>query len=108
VSQDNGDINKAVKMAQKSATIDAVLRTGALSEAFTQDLDEMPEEPAQPAPAKPATTSQALRQRIWTRVQVLAPEVRTREAVEAWVQQETGFALHPDSYRDILAALEAR
>lgn len=108
VSQDNGDINKAVKMAQKSATIDAVLRTGALSEAFTQDLDEMPEEPAQPMPAKPTTTSQALRQRIWTRVQVLAPEVRTREAVEAWITQETGYALHPDRYTDILAALEQR
>ena len=107
VSQENGDINKAVKMAQKSATIDAVLRTGALSEAFTQDLDEAPE--TQAAPPTPArTTSQELRQRIWVKVQVLAPEVRTREAVEAWVQQETGFALHPDSYRDILAALEAR
>ena len=107
VSQDNGDINKAVKMAQKSATIDAVLRTGALSEAFTQDLDDAPETPAAPStPARP--TSQDLRQRIWVRVQVLAPEVRTREAVEAWVQQETGFALHPDHYRAILAALEAR
>src|SRR5205823_12235808 len=41
------DINKAIKMAQKSAQIDAVLRTGASSDAFTQDLEEVqePEEP---------------------------------------------------------------
>src|SRR5919206_541054 len=41
------DINKAIKMAQKSAQIDAVLRTGALSDAFTQDLEDTqePEEP---------------------------------------------------------------
>lgn len=107
LQQDNGDINKAVKMAQKSAMVDAILRTGALSDVFTQDLDDAPETPAAP-PTPARTTSQELRQRIWKLVQVLAPEVRTREAVEAWVQQETGFALHPDHYRDILSALEAR
>ena len=40
VSQDGGDINKAIKMATKSAQVDAVLRTGALSDVFTQDLDD--------------------------------------------------------------------
>jgi hypothetical protein len=37
------DLNKAIKMAQKSAQIDAVLRTGALSDVYTQDLEDMPE-----------------------------------------------------------------
>ncbi len=41
IGQD-GDINKAIKMAQKSAQIDAILRTGSLSDLFTQDLEDMP------------------------------------------------------------------
>lgn len=38
------DINKQVKIAQKRAQIDAVLRTGGLSDFFTQDLEDMPKE----------------------------------------------------------------
>lgn len=41
LSQDNGDINKALKMAEKSAHIDAVLRMAGLSEVFTQDIEDM-------------------------------------------------------------------
>jgi hypothetical protein len=41
VSQDNGDINKSLKMAEKSAHIDATLRMAGLSEVFTQDLEDM-------------------------------------------------------------------
>jgi len=40
--QDFGDVNKAVKMCQKSAQTDAVLRCAGLSELFTQDLEDMP------------------------------------------------------------------
>ena len=36
------DINKAVKIAEKRAQIDAVLRTGALSDFFTQDMEDAP------------------------------------------------------------------
>lgn len=36
------DINKQVKIAQKRAQIDAVLRTGGLSDFFTQDVEDMP------------------------------------------------------------------
>jgi hypothetical protein len=45
VSQDYGDLNKALKMCLKSAHIDATLRMAGLSEIFTQDLEDMP--PAQ-------------------------------------------------------------
>jgi hypothetical protein len=38
---DKGDINKALKMAEKSAHIDATLRVAGLSELFTQDLEDM-------------------------------------------------------------------
>lgn len=55
---DYGDINKALKMALKSAHIDATLRMAGLSEVFTQDVEDMEKErleqgapAAAPAPA---------------------------------------------------------
>lgn len=42
VSKDKGDLNKALKMAAKSAMVDAVLRCAGLSEVFTQDIEDMP------------------------------------------------------------------
>jgi len=53
--QDFGDTNKCLKMAQKSAQTDAVLRCAGLSEMFTQDLEDLPAalrdaEPEGPAP----------------------------------------------------------
>lgn len=39
-----GDPNKTLKMAQKSAFIDAVLRSSGLSDFYTQDLEDMPKE----------------------------------------------------------------
>ena len=38
---DYGDLNKSVKMTQKSAQTDAVLRLAGLSEIFTQDLEDL-------------------------------------------------------------------
>jgi hypothetical protein len=40
----SNDPNKTLKMAQKSAFIDAVLRASGLSDFFTQDLEDMPQE----------------------------------------------------------------
>lgn len=42
LNQDYGDINKSLKMAEKSAHIDATLRMAGLSEVFTQDLEDRP------------------------------------------------------------------
>lgn len=42
LSQDSGDLNKTLKMAAKSAHVDATLRMGGLSEVFTQDLEDLP------------------------------------------------------------------
>lgn len=47
------DINKQVKIAQKRAQIDAVLRTGGLSDFFTQDLEDMPQEHRSGAQTQP-------------------------------------------------------
>ncbi len=41
LSKNAGDPNKTIKMAQKSAFIDAVLRASGLSDFFTQDLEDM-------------------------------------------------------------------
>ncbi len=41
LAQDNGDVNKSLKMAKKSSLIDAVLNAGGLSEVFTQDVEDM-------------------------------------------------------------------
>lgn len=38
---EDGNLNKAFKMAKKSGQIDAVLNVGGLSEVFTQDLEDM-------------------------------------------------------------------
>jgi hypothetical protein len=103
LAQDQGDINKAVKMAQKSAQIDAILRTGCLSDVFTQDINEPDETPAKPNPLHPAA---ALRQRIWAKVQELAPQATSREAVERFIQERTTLALHPDNYGEILRHLD--
>jgi hypothetical protein len=40
IEQDKGDINKSLKMALKSAHIDATLRVAGLSELFTQDIED--------------------------------------------------------------------
>lgn len=107
LKKDSGDTNKAIKMSEKSALIDAVLRTGALSEVYTQDVEDLQDEHA-PASASPQLNSADLRKRIWAMVQAQAPEVKTREAVEAWVHQETGYTLHPDHYGDIVESLQVR
>jgi hypothetical protein len=76
VDQDRSDINKSLKMAVKSAHIDATLRVAGLSELFTQDIEDMlgdkadrgdipagdgngnrPSPQPQPQPAPPPSTS---------------------------------------------------
>lgn len=41
IAQDHGDLNKALKMAEKSAHIDTTLRMAGLSEVFTQDIEDI-------------------------------------------------------------------
>lgn len=59
IKQDAGDWNKAIKMCKKSAMIDAVLNVGGLSEVFTQDLDSLDDEPAEPLTEEHQTDLQA-------------------------------------------------
>jgi hypothetical protein len=41
VDQDRGDINKSLKMAVKSAQVDATLQVAGISELFTQDIEDI-------------------------------------------------------------------
>lgn len=63
LSKNGKDPNKTIKMAQKSAFIDAVLRTSGLSDFFTQDLEDMPNvqttHQAQPAPSQATAVAKA-------------------------------------------------
>jgi len=50
---DYGDLNKAFKMAKKSALVDAVLNCAGLSEIFTQDVEDMDPEKIDPGAQDP-------------------------------------------------------
>lgn len=54
LQQDYGDLNKSLKMASKSALIDATLRLAGLSEVFLQDLEESMEARASPSETLPS------------------------------------------------------
>jgi hypothetical protein len=97
LEQDGGDLNKALKMAEKSAHIDATLRMAGLSEVFTQDLEDMPLgdnlEPKPnvsgpvPSGVNGASISSAQHRRLEARIRKLGLD---RERVNAWVRKVWG------------------
>src|SRR5215471_4533216 len=97
VRQDQ-DVNKAIKMAQKSSQCDAVLRTGSLSDYFTQDLEDRPEQ------AERIVRQQ--KKRIVALLQQLGTGAGDKATYEAAVQHYTGLALVPASYQEIIHRLE--
>lgn len=121
LEQDYGDLNKALKMAEKSAHIDATLRMAGLSEIFTQDLEDLhqappgsapvqkpdrkPQTPANPAKAsgkpqeasKPHPATETTRE--WFKKQVEAADA-TEEALQfmielGWLMPNEGFGDMP-------------
>lgn len=124
LKQDYGDLNKALKMAEKSAHIDATLRMAGLSEVFTQDMEDMThgkdletqsgnaggDRIPQPATApEPRTITEAQRRRLESRVAELGLD---RERVKQWLARATRgqvrhFAeLTPGLYEKLDAKLE--
>ena len=101
LKQDGGDLNKALKMAGKSAHIDATLRMAGLSEVFTQDLEDIAAQgnqqavgPATAAPAAEDIISQSQHRRLEARIQELGLD---RERVKSWVVRATrGRVQHLD------------
>lgn len=58
LTKNGNDPNKTLKMAQKSAFIDATLRASGLSDFFTQDLENMDSQDIQPAYNAPVRSAQ--------------------------------------------------
>jgi len=113
--QDSGDLNKALKMAEKSAHIDATLRMAGLSEVFTQDLEDQKHQPqdqhqARPAQAateaKPIGTQSREHRHLEGRIKELQ---LARERIQKWCQRKWGVAHFPDltaaQYRELLTRL---
>jgi hypothetical protein len=107
---DYGDLNKSVKMTQKSAQTDAVLRCAGLSEIFTQDLEDLPgfrdngddaadfqtpEAPAAPAPVRAPSLRDQLGESVRRAVAVPAgTPVRERASMIRGSQGQTPPPVH--------------
>lgn len=93
LSQDYNDLNKSLKMAEKSALINCVLKVGGLSDVFTQDLEDLaPEAPPAPKPvktqAKPQPHAEVISDEqlavLNRRIQQLKLD---RQRVESWIKR---------------------
>ena len=124
LAQDNGDLNKALKMCCKSAAADATLRMAGLSEVFTQDLEDMRHDeelesqaahagadlPPEAAPAEPEDEpliTPAQHRRLEARINELKLD---RERVKAWLARASrGRVQHfTDMPRHIYTVLDAK
>lgn len=92
LQKEYGDLNKCLKMAEKSAHIDATLRMAGLSEVFTQDLEDMNlttqdiQAPVQPQSAKPNLISEPQRKRLEARINELKLD---SQRVKDWLNKAT-------------------
>ncbi|WP_353571515.1 hypothetical protein [Candidatus Albibeggiatoa sp. nov. BB20] len=98
VSKDFGDLNKSFKMAEKSATVDSVLRIMGLSEIYTQDKESVEEEmrndtaahPRQAQPQKPE-------------IQSIGLHSDTHKKIEAMILTESKVkGINHQSFRDFV------
>ncbi len=117
LQQDYGDLNKSLKMASKSALIDATLRLAGLSEVFSQDTEDVGTEARASPPetsthkvddAAPAPTEEQL-VHLEQRIKTLKLD---RNRVLAWLEKATkgqvkSFEQLTDSlYEHLVAKLE--
>jgi hypothetical protein len=101
VTKDGGDPNKAIKMCEKSAQIDAVLRAGALSDAFTLDLDDEEEVPHAPEPVNYQDLSAQIRDALKRH----GFAGTTLAHYEEEILRRTGLKLTRENYEAILEYL---
>jgi hypothetical protein len=77
-------INKQVKIAEKRAQIDAVLRTGGLSDFFTQDMEDEPDQSDDP-PRKNMATDKQIKAIYETAARLTGFE--QQEDLDKWLQK---------------------
>lgn len=112
VKQDYGDLNKALKMASKSAHIDATLRMAGLSEIFTQDLEDMPQQQQAPQSKRRKISSEQVAEleRLIEAGNVDATAVRQWARVSAFADLGTDGSGNPstDPYEKVRFELAKR
>lgn len=86
-------------VTHNSAQIDAILRTGSLSDSFTQDLEDQPEQEERMVKQQ--------KKHIVALLKRLGTDAVDKAGYEAAVQHYTGLALVPESYQEIIHRLEA-
>jgi hypothetical protein len=122
IRKDGGDVNKAIKMAEKASHIDAVLRTGALSDFLTQDLDDEDIKDTErgkgsaaagqtPAPSKTDTTESKMTE-LREQIKGLATQ-QQRDVENLWTMAERRFqctrtALTVEQLEQMVKGLSAR
>jgi len=97
LKQDYNDLNKSLKMASKSAYIDATLKLAGLSDIFTLDLEDMTPEQIAPANAVQSNQSQSTDNKAPKQVSV-KPSVQSisTKQLNALKQIITTDNIHPD------------
>lgn len=117
VQKESGDYNRAIKMASKSAQLDAILRTGCLSDVFTQDLDSDEQDLERlpplgirdpmdaPPDTAPARTIAQLKDEITSLLRRLGLTPTTRQEYETEVFARTGVRLARENYAEIVDRL---
>jgi len=97
LKQDYNDLNKSLKMASKSAYIDATLKLAGLSDIFTLDLEDMTPEQIAPANAVQSNQSQSTDNKEPNQVSV-KPSVQSisTKQLNALEQIITTDNIHPD------------
>lgn len=114
LSEKAWSMNNAVKIAEKRAQIDAVLRTGALSDFFTQDLEDMPKADRMPsysvqAEDERSPTDPIVEQKgkiMWL-LKGLDEDISSRPAILEAVKKLTSLELMEEAYAEIITRLES-
>lgn len=101
LARNRGDANKTIKMAQKRAFVDAVIRTTSLSDIFTQDLEDISQN------GEEKVDSQAeIKMSIKKLCDQLTPGLKIKEEYEAFVKKVTALELVPENYQEIINRLD--
>lgn len=99
------DINKQVKIAQKRAQIDAVLRTGALSDFFTQDMEDAPRDTEAQSSVKPRHATMKQIELMFNKVKWGA-KIYDKDEVIAYLDGVLGKSLDQVMMSEVDEALE--